>query len=97
MDPSQLVPVVLSVVIAAAGIAGYFKANVSKSTIALYRENNEALLERVSLLELKVKEDAIRIQALETARNTLINVITQAEAIARLTATVDRIAEKVGV
>lgn len=73
-----------------AGVVGYFKANVSKSTIELYKEDNEALRLRLTTLESEKKEADARIAALENANKFLGSVVTQAEAIAYVKATVEK-------
>ena len=91
-----ILPSVVAILTAAAGAVGFFKANVSKSTIALYREDNQALRARLSTLEAQVKEDAIRIEALEHTRAVLTGIVTQADAIADIRETTKKIARTVG-
>lgn len=97
MDFSKVISLAVLVVAAAAGVVGYFKANLSKATIELYKENNEALTARITTLESQRTEDAAKIKALENANKFLAAVVTQADQIAALTALCTRIGEKVGV
>lgn len=92
----QSAGIVLLLIASAAGVVGYFKANVSKSTIELYKEDNEALRLRLSSLEAQAKVDALEIKGLKNAHAYLLQVVTSAEAIAHVQATVDKIAAKVG-
>ena len=79
-----------------AGIIGYFKANVSKATIELYKEDNDALRARLQTLETQARTDQAEIKALKSAHAYLTSVVTQADAIAAMRAMLDRIAVKVG-
>lgn len=92
----QIAGFVLLLAAAGAGVVGYFKANVAKSTIELYKNDNEALRARVSTFEADLRDANVKIGALETTNHFLISVITQADAIAKLQGTVERIATKVG-
>jgi len=92
----QIIGGILVLVAAAAGIVGYFKANVSKSTIELYKEDNEALRTRLSTLEQESVKDKIEIAALKTAQAHLVAIITQAEQIAAIREQLNKIAVKVG-
>jgi hypothetical protein len=87
---------ILTLVAAAGGTAGYFKANVAKSTIELYKEDNTALRLRLDTLEAEKAADHVRIDALENANKFLASVVTQAEQIAYVRNVVERIAAKVG-
>lgn len=93
----QVVGGLLLIMAAATGVIGYFKANISKSTIELYKEDNEALRKRVLTLEEQVVSDNAKIKALENAQVYLASVVTQATAIAEMRIIVDKIAQKVGV
>lgn len=92
-----IIGVVLLVIAAAAGVVGYFKANLSQATILLYKEDNDALRARINTLESQKVLDDARIKALENANKYLGSVVTQAEQIAYVRTVVDRIAEKIGV
>ncbi len=92
----QIVVASALLIAAAAGVVGYFKANVSKSTIELYKDDNEALRTRLTTMEAELHEATTKINALENANHFLASVVTQADAIARLQASVDRILSKVG-
>lgn len=94
---AQYAGIALALIASAAGAVGYFKANVSKSTIELYKDDNEALRLRLSTLETQIKADALEILALKSAQKYLSDVVTQAEAIQAMRNTLDRIAAKVGV
>ena len=94
---------VTSAIAGAAGVIGYFRANLSKATIDLYKTDNEALRLRIETLEQMHVEDQAKIKSLEESHQNLIQIVTQAEAIKQLRAQVDqvaqttyRIAEKVG-
>lgn len=87
---------IMAVLLGLSGVIGYFRANVSKSTIELYKEDNEALRTRLGTVEGNLHEALVKIDALESARQYLTSIITQADAIARVQATVDAIAVKVG-
>jgi hypothetical protein len=87
---------ILAIVAAAAGVVGYFKANVAQSTIQLYKDDNEALRTRLKTLEEQRTDDAAKIKALELARDYLSNVVTQAAEIAAVRVLVQQIADKVG-
>lgn len=91
----QFVGVALLLLASAAGVVGYFKANVSKSTIALYKEDNEALRTRLVTLEEQARHDASEIKALKSAQSFLTGVVTQAEAIAKNSATLAALALRV--
>lgn len=92
----QLAAVALLLVAASAGVVGYFRANVAKSTIELYKDDNGALRARLSTVEAELLGANAKITALETSNHYLISVVTQADAIAKVQKTVDRIATKVG-
>ncbi len=104
MSIISIIGVALLVIAAAAGVVGYFKANLSQATITLYKEDNEALRSRLATLEAQKVIDDARMLALENANKYLGSVVTQAEQVAAIRATVDRnsiliekIAVKVGV
>lgn len=112
MDIVSLIGIALLIIAAGAGVVGYFRANLSKATIELYKDDNEALRSRVDTLEKQGALDRAQIKALGDANRFLGQVVTQAEAIAavrakvdelandkmvKLQKTVDRIAVKVGV
>lgn len=88
--------IVLLLIASAAGVIGYFKANVSKSTIDLYKEDNEALRARLLTLEEQGRQDRAEIDALKSAHKFLTGVVTQADAIAHLSRRIEDIAVKVG-
>jgi len=87
---------VMTLVAVAAGLVGYFRANLAKATIDLYKEDNTALRLRVETLEKQKQADDHRIAALEDANKFLSSVVTQADNIAYIKATLDKIATKVG-
>lgn len=92
----QIVPAVLLLVVAGASVVGYFRANVSKSTIELYKADNEALRARVLTLESQALHDSLQIRELKGSVDSLQAVVTQADAIASMRGVVERIAVKVG-
>lgn len=91
----QIVATILLLVAAGASVVGYFRANVSKSTIELYKADNEALRARVLTLESQALHDSLQIRELKGSVSSLQAVVTQAEAIASMRAVVERIATKV--
>ena len=96
VDPIRLVEGAGVALAGLAGAVGYFKANVSKATIDLYKEDNNALRGRLDTVEAELKDVKAENQALHSAHQYLTSVITQADAIAALRSVVDRIAAKVG-
>lgn len=96
-DALQVIAGIIAIVSMVAGVVGYFKANVSKATIELYKEDNTALRLRIDTLEHTAIENAERIRVLEAARNTLLDVVTQAQAIAELHRVIALIANKLDV
>lgn len=95
MNVLTLIGVVLTALAALAGGVGYFKAGVSKATIELYKEDNEALRARLTTLETQVESDQTKIKNLEDANRFLSSVVTQSAQIASLHQKVDRILSKV--
>lgn len=96
-DALQVIAGIIAIVSMVAGVVGYFKANVSKATIELYKEDNTALRLRIDTLEKTADQNAERIRVLEAARNTLLDVVTQAQAIAELHRVIALIANKLDV
>lgn len=91
MNPAfQYVTYALAFLASGAGVVGYFKANVSKSTIDLYKEDNEALRNRLNTLEEDKRATAAKIAALEDANKFLGQVVTQADNIAYVKSAVDK-------
>lgn len=86
----QYVAYALAFIASGAGVVGYFKANVSKSTIDLYKEDNDALRTRLVTLEEDKKTTAAKLSALEDANKFLGQVVTQADNIAYVKAAVDK-------
>ncbi len=96
MNPLTWVGVVFTLIAAGTGTVGYFKANVSKSTIELYKEDNEALRTRLTTLEAQAESDKKEISLLQARQTQLTAIVTQAVAIKEMRDVVDRIAVKVG-
>lgn len=96
LEGVQAVGFVLAVIAGIGGVVGYFRANVSKATIELYKQDNEALRARLTTLEQQAAADRSEIVALKSARQYLASVVTQADNIAALREVADRIAAKVG-
>lgn len=91
MNPAfQYVAYTLAFIASGAGVVGYFKANVSKSTIDLYKEDNDALRSRLTTLEEDKVVANAKIEALGNANKFLGQVVTQADNIAYVKAAVDK-------
>lgn len=95
-EVAQAAGFILAIIAGFGGVVGYFRANVSKATIELYKQDNEALRARLSTLEDQARSDRAEIDALKSARTYLASVVTQADNIAALRARVEQIATKVG-
>lgn len=86
----QYITYATAFVASGAGVVGYFKANVSKSTIDLYKDDNDALRIRLTSLEEDKRTKDAKISALEDANKFLGQVVTQADNIAYVKTAVDK-------
>jgi len=75
----------LITLIAALGLlAAFFRVNLASSTIALLKENNEALSARVGILEQADQRKTVEIDTLKAENTMLRNVVTGVDALKRL-------------
>lgn len=73
-----LLPFILTIATAAAAAVAYFRASYAKATIDTLRDSNQALAERVGLLELEVTAEKAKTEALRE-ENRLLRTLVPAE------------------
>lgn len=80
----QLLFAVLSMVALVTSAVAVGRASLAKSTIDVLRQNNEALTERVDILETEKASDAKRITKLEAENETLRTMASSEAAVERV-------------
>lgn len=73
------------------GAVAYLLSIRHRTTITVLKQNNEALVERVDLLEVTERDCKVRLAAAEVKVQVLTDTVTQAHAVADLQTKVDRI------
>jgi cell division protein FtsB len=76
--------VVAGLLVAAASVVAFFRANLAKSTIDTLRDSNAALTGRVAELEAENGRQATKLEHLEQEAADLRTYVSGTEAIARL-------------
>jgi hypothetical protein len=87
-------PTLIGIVIFLGAAAVYLKGSKDKGTIETLSKNNEALTERVLILERSESELKVKVEALEVKNTVLEGVATSAEAIGNLHRALDEHNEK---
>lgn len=73
-----LLPFIFTIATAAAAAVAYFRASYAKATIETLKENNDALTNRVTILESDLKAANVKVAAVEQ-ENILLRTLVPAE------------------
>lgn len=88
----SIIGVLLGVIAAVAFAMMYFRGSYAKATIETLKQNNDALIERVDLLDDRANECAARADVLERENEMLKRMVTGADAIKTLQEAVSHMA-----